>query len=148
MKTIIEYQCEICQRKYSSEDQALQCEARGVFTGENYPVGLMYNYEHNGFVGIFAVAPPTFERIRNHYATLVSWACRAPGYPGDSLGSEMCSGNNTIDNSPTSFRNWISYNHIPANRVNGPEFTRMVEFLKSYSITPRYYDHNLKLIEL
>jgi hypothetical protein len=147
MKTIIEYQCEICQRTYSSEKQAFQCEARGVFTGENYPVGLMYSYSHNGFVGIFAIAPSTFERMGDHFAKMVSWACRAPGCP-DSLGSEVCSAGNTIDNSPVAFRNWISVSYIPADRVDGPEFARMVQFLKSRGLIPRYYDHNLKRIEL
>lgn len=147
MKTIIEYQCEICQRKYGSVIQARLCEARGRFIGKNYPVGLMYNYEHNGYLGIFSISPATFEGKRDHYATLVSWACRAPGYP-DSLGDQRCSGSNTISDSQNDLERWIKYYHIPTHWVNGPEFTRMVEFLKSQKITPRYYDHNFKLIEL
>lgn len=140
MKTITEYQCEICYSKYPTPQVALACEAKGIFDPSMYPPGLMYEYHHHDYIGIFAIVPWNPDEITKHWGKLVSWACRAPNYPGDTLGKDMCSSGNYLYSNKDGLDHWKEYYHITEGRLNGPEYKRMVEFLKSMEITPTYYD--------
>lgn len=151
MTTIIEYQCDICKQKYQTEQKALKCEEQGWFDESMYPAGLMWEHHHDGYVGIFAfpenVTRCTSMYSRGHLGASAhgTWACRAPGYPGDSLGEERCGGNDYYRSDPENLERFREYHYIDKH-LNGPEFRRMVKFLKSQGITPSYYDKNGKLI--
>jgi hypothetical protein len=138
MKKIVEYQCDICKHKYSNEQSALDCEAEGVFDREKFPIGTMFEYEHHDFVGIFAIAD--IDAGCGHYSFYSSWACRTKGYPGDTLGENMCGGGNSFLRShDKGVAEFIRTHNITAEKTKCPEFKRMVEFLKSQKIQPRYY---------
>lgn len=153
MKVIIEYQCEICLKKYSTESEALKCESKGVFDGKNYPAGLMFEYTHSGYVGIFAI-PETVQPYEmgrkwgdGHLGKSSYWACRDGKYSADSLGAERCGGD-FFRSDNEYFKHWVNNHAISDKYVNGPEFTRMVEFLKSKGITPTYYNSKLELVTI
>lgn len=139
MKKIVEYQCETCKARYSNEAQALACEMRGSFNPAKFTPGLMFEYHHHGFVGIFAI-PPDGARpsaFNKHLGNVSYWACRNNTY-GDSLGEETCGGE-LVGSDPVSMEKWICSKVITPKRVGGPEFIRMVNYLRSQGIAPYYY---------
>lgn len=146
MKTIIEYQCEICRTKYKIQEDAMACEKQGVFSTDKFIQGLLFEYNHNGYVGIFAFpeAAKPYERD-SHLGKSVNWACRNNRY-GDSLGDEKCGGNGFLKTDTDYFNRWVEYHKISKEHENGLEFNRMVNFLKSQNITPTYYNHKKELI--
>lgn len=146
MKVIIEYQCEICHKKYSYEQEAIDCEAKGEPVLNAYPIGLMYSYYHHGYVGIFSIAEVT-KSMNSHAVSLSSWAVRTNGYPRYTLDKDLCGGSNDYCyTDEQSINNWIKYHNIPDKDVNNDEFKEMVKYLKSKNITPKYYDSKYNLI--
>lgn len=147
MKKIILYQCEICGKIHEQEIDAKECEMKGEFDSSKYPVGLMFEYYHHGYVGIFAIP----EKIQfwnnriNHLGHTGYWACRK-NY-GDSLGDQQCGGD-FFKSDDESLKGWIKHHIVSPKHVNGDEFNRMVKFLKSQGITPSYYNKIGTLITL
>jgi hypothetical protein len=149
MRTIIEYQCEICKDRYNSAERALACEAQGRFDPSKYIVGCMFEYHHSGFVGIFAIPPDGAKPFtRNeHLGTIAMWACRNNMY-GDSLGAEECGGNDLLYSYDEYLENWTLKNRITKKYLGCPEFERMVSFLRSQNIAPCYFNETGELILL
>lgn len=145
MKTIIQYQCEICKQQYDAEQQALKCESRGWFNSNEYPKGLMYEYIHHGYVGIFAipkdVQPTTGGFNKGHLGETSFWACRVNG--GDTLGNQLC-GHDYLRSGEIS--DWKRFHYISKDKVGCEEYNRMVAFLKSQDIQPSYYDEQGQLV--
>ena len=142
MIIIIEYQCTICRKKYSTEAQALECEARGVADPKRYPIGQMYEYHHNGYVGIFATAE-VVPHFNSHLVDRHSWACRVQGYPRYSF-DHVC-GSDLLATDEESWKNWLQYHILTLKRKGTPEYNEMVEFLKKEKkLKPFYYDANFK----
>jgi hypothetical protein len=82
----VTYYCDICKQGHSTEEDAIECEARGV--RDAYPIGLIFGDHRKGAFYqhiTFAVAENDVEGHTNH---LSLWACREHG--GDSLGEDMC----------------------------------------------------------
>ena len=144
MKTITRFKCEICGEEYNNEEDAIECEGRGKFDPSKFPIGTMFEYEHNGYGGVFAIGKA---RTHNnaHLGNVIYWACRTKGYPGDSLGEELCGGDLRNSDEPNMSRYW-DFHRLPKNRVNSPEYKRMVEFLRSRNIQPKYYNEQKELI--
>lgn len=149
MKVITEYECEICNHRYGIEKNAIYCESKGVFDGTLFPIGLMFEYHDNGFVGIFSIAQITLSSSgygKNHLGTGNYWACRIEqNAHGDSIGDERCGGDYFQSNTEW-VDNWIRYHKITPEKIDSPEFKRMVKFLKSQHITPRYYNEQKEII--
>lgn len=144
MKTIITYQCEICKKQYDKKAAALKCEAQGNFNTDHYPIGLMFEYHHNGYVGIFAVADPK-QQPDSHNAYSSWWACRsAENGCGDSL-DHLCGGDFLYNKEEEGFKLWVDWRRI--KDFKSAEIIRMAKFLRSQGIKPVYYDENYELVE-
>lgn len=145
MKAITMYQCEICHQQYDTEQQALKCESKGLFNPAEYPKGLMFEYNHHGYVGIFAI-PEDIKATtggfnKGHIGESHFWACRVGG--NDTLASKTCG--------HTYFRSgeiadWAKYNYISDENIGCKEYNRMVTFLKSLNIQPSYYNQSGEFI--
>ena len=143
MKVITEYQCEICRRTYPTKELAEECEKEGVFDISKYPIGLMYSWHHNGYVGIFAINECIKSSASNHLGNISTWCYRTKGYPPHTLGEHSCSYPHYLKNSEQTILT------IPKDEVGNKEFTNMVAYLKENSITPCYYEEEtLNLITL
>lgn len=90
MKTEIKYICEICGGKYANAQEAVDCELKGKANTKELPVGLIFPYAHNGFVGVFAVAKNEVSQYNKHFINETMWACRVTKGFGDSLDNQMC----------------------------------------------------------
>jgi hypothetical protein len=148
MKKNVTYQCEICQKSYGSEYEALKCEAKGFFDSKMYPAGLMWEYNHHGYVGIFSLPKdvrPDSHNKDGHIGHSSYWACRASNYIGDSLGSQLCGGD-FFKSDDNSFEQFKSYRFISDEKICSDEFKRMVAYLKSANIQPSYYNKSGELI--
>lgn len=116
------YECEICERVYDKEKDAIECESQGV--QELLPVGLIYG-NAKGFYKDITLCIAKSER-NGHYLDNSLWACRDNG-AGDNLGEELCgdsfgySTQNEVRESP--------------NRAH-PTFRRMIKYLKKNKIKP------------
>jgi hypothetical protein len=140
MKTIIEYQCEICNGRHSQESEAIKCEERGRFDITKFTVGFMFAYEHNGYVGIFSIPKTKYRPYQNpHLGMLYFWACRATSM-GDSF-PDLC-GSDLISSDNKTVSDWYNYRIMPKKYINCDEFKRMVRNLKSLGITPSYMTEN------
>jgi hypothetical protein len=139
MKVIIQFQCEVCLKKYDSEEKAKECESRGVFDDSIYPRGLMFPFKHQNMAAIFAIPekiPPYV--YDNHLGNSASWACRNTPV-GDTLGKEQCGGHYYYSDKE-GFSRWLAHYHMTKKDMETKEFTRMVEYLKSIGVQPSYYD--------
>lgn len=128
MKVIpAQYQCEVCSNRFSTEQEALDCEARLI---PNYTIGLIFGQsqdasDHHSHNLTFCVAE--YRTIR-HLNESGLWACRDNG-SGDSLGSELCgSGGLSLGE------------HDAVKDFTHPTFLRMLTYLKSVDITPLIWD--------
>lgn len=143
MKKIVEYQCEICHKKYLQENSALDCEALGIAEINDKPIGLMYEYYHNNYIGIFAIG-----KLRTGYSPhqleFSSWGFRCEPYPYSTVGDNFCgTGSDYFPKDIKNFRGKIS-----EQNVGNAEFNLMVEYLKSKNITPKYFNDQRQLIEI
>jgi len=124
MKTIpAVYQCEVCDSKYSTAEDALTCEAQGM-RGEEYPIGMILGDKGGFYDGItFAIAE--YHKRSGHDLYYTMWACRTTN--GDSLGKNKCgscNGNRTID----LIGNYCNHD------LDSDHFKRMVAWLKEKGI--------------
>lgn len=122
MKTIIQYQCEICGNRSTSESVARACEARGP--GVEIQVGTVFG--EAGKRGAF-YKDITFVIAKNdcshHSNSPALWAFR-DNNAGDSLGlTDICRGSNETR---------LSKRDVPDR--NHPTFKRAVAFLKKHKI--------------
>lgn len=150
MKTILEYQCEICRSRYHTVEVALACEAKGQFDLSKFVVGLMFEYHHNGYIGIFSIPPDTVKPYGRdgHMGTMSWWACRVSAQYGDSLGDEKCGGGGFYYSHPAGIENFKEWHKITEAYVGCTEFKRMVKWLKSQKIVPSYYNESGDLITI
>ena len=119
---IVSYQCDICKYTFDTLAQAKNCEARGKFSKDTYPVGLLHA-DLDFYPGCaFALAELHCEDA--HYAVASLWACRDNGY-GDSLGEEKCGNSNSYVPEPFQ-RKWLKE----------PPMKRLIAWLRSQKITP------------
>lgn len=59
MTTIIQYQCDICGKRHTTEDAARKCESKGMFDVTPFRIGILWpNFHGENFVGIFSMADP------------------------------------------------------------------------------------------
>ncbi len=122
------YVCEICQRRYDSADDALECEARGV--DPPYPVGMLHGHNRDGeFYArmVFAVAE---SRPYGHRNAVGAWACRdGKAGPFDTLGEDQCGlPGGEFDDRPSDLD------------TSQPCFGRMVTYLKGRGIPVTVWD--------
>lgn len=133
MKTLIEYQCEICSRKHSTADDALACEARGRFDmSKVYPVGMILASNKPGDLYekmTFAVAVYG-KSDGKHTCNFHCWACRDTGPAGDTLGDDTCGCWSHADLG-------TYYAQVDPER---PSFKRMVAYLQSKGIAVTVWD--------
>jgi len=142
MKTIILYQCEICHNRDEDITKILLCESKGIPDPNKIPLGLMYEYHHHGFVGIFAVSNVHKSSINPHYLTTTAWSARVPGLPQMSSKDDVCSGIDFISTTEEGLKEFAKEHHVTREKLNSKEFLRMKEFLIENKITPSYYDEN------
>lgn len=144
MKTIIQYQCEICNSKYENEESAITCEKKGLPDEESVKIGTMFSRMHGGFIGVFCVANIRKGGWNKHALEFGSWACRAKPYHqnGDTLGDgQYCGNGNSFINDSFSKKFILLNEHVGCE-----EFLRMVNYLQSRGITPQYYNEQGELI--
>lgn len=148
MKTIIEYQCEICGEKYDDSYFALDCEKAGLPDTSKLPIGLMHECHHHGFVGIFAIARVDQNNYSKHCLSIGFWACRSNVH-GDSLGEETCGGQDShVTTDEEGMKKYIKWHSLTDSKVGCPEYERMVKYLKSQNIVPLYYNEQGNLITI
>lgn len=118
MKTIILYQCEVCNRQYTNDDSAKTCEAREP--APVYPIGMIFGDHTPGDMYsdiTFAIAE---NHVQEHYNNRSLWACRDTKH-GDSLGTQMCGGASLAP----------LFEHDAKLNPDTPHFKRMVAWLQS-----------------
>ena len=140
------YICDLCGNSYGLASAAQTCEAKGKYIPyTEYPRGLMFEYHHHGYVGIFAIAEDRTYDSNQHLGEQSWWACRSVAFNcGDSLGKSMCQGGGL--HRAGELAKWITNHKITPEYVGFPEYTRMVEFLSSQGITPTYYNELGELV--
>jgi hypothetical protein len=128
MKTIITYECEICEEQSSDMNEIKECEARGKPDFEKYPVGMIFcNARSGNYKDItFAI---TRTCANGHFAAASWWACRDNG-AGDNAGKGAPLCGDSI------FR--IHYYGIPD--PDHSTFKRMVKVLKKEGIPITCWD--------
>lgn len=134
MKTIPAlYQCEICNRKYDVEADAIQCEMQGVLSeSEHYPVGMILADKDDYHYGNITFALAKYDEVHGHDTRYVLWACRGAG--NDSLGSQMCGSSNGH------YHRRLKKEHRCNPDVNSVHFKRMVAYLESENIPVTIWD--------
>ena len=134
MKTIVSYECEICNLRYDNEQEAIKCEARP--RPSRLPIGLVFNNasDRNEFYFnmTFALAECEIDR---HYRKATLWACRNNG-AGDSLGKELCGNGNEFH-----------LNETDRPDPNHPTFKRLVDWLQTTNIPITVWD-GTKIVDL
>lgn len=120
MKVIKLYQCEICNARYGTQNEAVECEKRGMM--EALPVGLIYGNplgesHYKGMTFCICKSEP-----EGHYRCDTLWACRDRG---DSLGKETCGNGGMAHIGPSDAA-------VPSHHT----FQRMVRFLIAQGIKP------------
>lgn len=142
------YTCDHCGHSYTDKEDAIKCESTGAYTPHTeYPKGLMYEYHHHGFVGIFAIAEDNVFDTNKHLGQHSLWACRTELFNcGDSLGNSLCGSGSLIRSGEKD--KWIKFHKITDAKVGCPEYIRMVNFLKGEGITPTYYNEAGELVTL
>ena len=139
MTTVIKYECDLCHQKYNSAEAALICEGRGVADSSAYPIGWVFEYHHNGYVGVFCIAEVTPSQMDIHGLDISLWAIRAPGFPKYSLDENLCGGTSYNKTDPESIAHFIKQHYITEEKTHTPEFKEMIDYLKSKDIAPFYY---------
>lgn len=137
MKTIVEYQCEICKHRYNTEQEASECEAKGLFDFNKFPVGLLSKVTWGeDQYGIFANAQT--ERYHNeHFASEKNWAYRSWELFSDKkidLWNWNFCGNGFID--------MFDYNQFKKEHLELRETKWLINQLKMNNIQPCYYKNN------
>jgi len=119
VKTIIEYGCEICGRRYSAEADAKACESRGL--APTWPVGMLFA---NGYKDIvFAIAKPRPQKERAHWYEFSCWAWR-----------DTNAGDNNVDS--RKFCGLSPDISLPPPSMKLPATARAIQQLRAHGITP------------
>lgn len=148
MTTIIQYQCDICGKRYPTEDAAAACESKGEFDVTPFKIGILWPHHHHGFVGIFSFGDP--EKFANdpHIGETSYLAFRAPEFAGGSdstFETGLCGGDFLAPyQGNTPFRHFfgIGEKHwdgrwMRPEYVARPEFTRACRYLVERGFQPR-----------
>lgn len=139
MTTIVEYQCDLCRQKYDHAAQALACENRGIADPSAYPIGWVFEYHHNGFVGIFCIAKVVPSDRDIHSLRISHWAIRMPGFPKYSLNEDLCGGSSYNRTDQESVNQFIKHHYVTNEKTEIHEFKEMIEYLNGRGISPFYY---------
>lgn len=122
MRTITNYECEICGETSGEMKYIIQCESRGI--PELPPIGLIYGSAKGFYKDItFCIAKT---EVAGHYVINALWACRDNG-AGDNLGKELCGDTSGYGN------NWRK--REPPSKSH-PTFQRMLKYLKKAKVKP------------
>jgi hypothetical protein len=114
MKTIIEFKCEICNKRYKNKIDAQECEAKGV--PKLPPVGLIYgDHRKSAFYTNMTFAIEEV-KIKDHYFIISNWACRDNGC-GDSLGEDTCGNSSYLHNWDDFESSDMKYDHPTYKRL-------------------------------
>jgi hypothetical protein len=127
MKVKVRYICETCHTDYMTEEEALQCEARGKPVP--IPVGTIFTMGGiNGFYKDihFSIAINRQEKVGHGYHPALR-ACRE-NTAGDSL-EQFCGGGNSVR---------LGKGDKPVQ--SHVTFIRMVKYLRSIKIQPRKWN--------
>ena len=124
-----QYECDICHRRYTTKEEAMECEAKKA---PIYPIGMIFgNNEPEAFYEsiVFAIAENGIDR---HWNQTSCWACRGGKlkFVGDSLGKQMCGSGNFTRLGPYDAK---------VDRTL-PEFESMRKWLISQKIVPTIWD--------
>ena len=84
IKEIIEYECEICGDKYSTKEDAEDCESKGL--PELYPIGMIFSLGYENM--LFAVIKQNVKAYGHHHSYLTH-ACRDTNI-GDNIFGQYC----------------------------------------------------------
>lgn len=140
MKKIVQYKCELCWDQFYLEKNAIACESQWKIDRSLYPIGLMYEYHHNWYVGILAIAELyEWDWWRDQH--LLHTSARACRPHWDTLWEEKCSWE-FVRNDIEKFK---KHHFISDEYRYTHEFERMVYFLKENWIQPQYYDEKWEL---
>lgn len=128
VKKIEYWECEICGNRFDSEENAKDCEARGVPDISRYPQGMLVGDHSGGLYKdiTFAVCKVN---VHKHYFSFVYWACRE-NKAGDSLGENLCGSGSYVD--PDRINNNLNIKH--------PTYIRMIKWLQSQNIPITVWD--------
>lgn len=144
MKTIKEYQCEICNRRYMIEGEARRCEARGRpdLAAVRVPIGMVYllgRHANDGryedlYAGITFAVAGIQASTRPHYLVTTAWAARDNNINGDSLPPDgaLCPGPDLLDNGAPRF--------ILPPDPSHPTYGRLVTALRAVGIEVTCWD--------
>ena len=114
MKTIIQYECEICKRRSEYKEAIEGCEVRGKANLTKYPVGMIFGgYENMTFI----TAEFNLSAYSPHCLDASLWACRDNG-AGDNVDDGEYCGN---------LNEFVPFD--PPN-PNHPTFVRLVKKMK------------------
>lgn len=147
MKTIIEYQCEICKNRYKTEEEAIECEAKGLFNFDNYPLGLLsLKFWGKDQYGVFAnltttrfdnshlcspklIAYRSWENYNNEIINIWEW--------------EYCGGAHLLDNNASIYSKCEDFDETS---LELKQTKWLIMQLKANNIKPCYYNKEGKLI--
>lgn len=145
MIKIVKYRCEICHRNHDDPDSAIKCESRGVPKPIPHLVGLMYRYRQDNLVTL--AIPPEYGDDR--IADLIDGHCLNESLVatrnncnGDSVGDSRCGGGH-----------YINIEYIKSLRhddafIKQSNTIRMIDFLRSIGIKPKYTNLDGEIVEL
>lgn len=161
MTTIIQYQCDICGKRYQSEDDARECESRGEFDVTPFKIGILFPYNHNGFVGIFAIANPSKYANDPHIGETGYLAFRKKEFAGgtDSTFENGLCGHQFLSPAPEhgndAFHHFfgIGEKHwagrwMRPEHIGIPEFVRACRYLVEHGIQPRYVTESGETVDV
>jgi hypothetical protein len=145
MKVNIEYECEICHNKSYDKEYIEDCENKGAADISLIPIGFIYkwNWDDTKY-GIFCVAQVIASR--NHFITPSMFACRS--WMLDNL-DNLCGNGDLIRSNKESIDKYFSRHEMSDDDLKLPEFTRMMEHIKTTDIKPCYFSkEQQKIIKL
>ena len=147
MKTIIQYDCEICGHRSFNKEEIERCESRGKPDSSKYPIGLIFgnaNQRDNWRDITFCVAKMGGASWYPHILTGTLWACRDNGSGDNVNNGDYCGSDNEfilnesdipIPDHPTFKRLVKSMKELHPNITitcwNGEKAILLKEFLKS-----------------
>lgn len=91
MKKIVEYQCEICFKRYGNKHVALECENRGVFNDQYIKPGFVFAHEPANSQREYIYAVVSVEIDANpHFGNIGTAAYRNNQYGDNGIGEGTC----------------------------------------------------------
>ena len=146
MKVIYSYQCEICEKKYNTPEQAIECEERGMFDLTKYPVGLLsYHKWREDFYGVFAnVCSEVYSNPHLFSPSFVAYKSNENFEEDINIEEfQKCSSGNLISN-----ENAVNFHGIDKTTLELRETKWLIKQLKANGIKSCYYNEQKELVYL